>query len=154
MTMTFRFFAAASPCTKGLPPIRAVPSARPAVSRRKSRLLRPRWLAMSDRAEIVVLADDALNSNSPFQIHSLISSVMHESFSRLCDRAGFRRVYKLLNLGSFFINCGHMFRLEPLIDGELLLGLVLLSGANIILAETVVSVWRVGVQFERPLVFR
>jgi hypothetical protein len=66
MTMTFRFFAAASPCTKGLPLIKAVPSASPAVLRRKSRLLRPRCLASSCCAGIAWLNDDAaVNLNLP-----------------------------------------------------------------------------------------
>src|SRR5277367_3492677 len=67
MTMTFRFFAAACPCTKGLPPIRALPSASPAVLRRKSRLLRPRCLASSCRAGDVLLnEDEAVNVNPPY----------------------------------------------------------------------------------------
>jgi hypothetical protein len=47
-----------------------------------------------------------------------------------------------------------MFCLQLLIDGELLLCLVLLPGANIILAETVVCIRRSGVQLQCPLVLR
>src|SRR3981189_2313247 len=71
MTMTFRFFAAACPCTNGLTPIRAVPRASPAVLRRKSRLLQPRCLASSYGAGIGVLNDEAVNSSSPFDSFSL-----------------------------------------------------------------------------------
>jgi len=45
-------------------------------------------------------------------------------------------------LGPFLIDCRHVFGQQLLIDGELLLCLVLLSGANIILAETVVCIRR------------
>jgi hypothetical protein len=58
----------------------------------------------------------------------------------------------LLNLGFFIVNCGQMLGLELLIGGELLLCMVLLSGTNIILAETVMCVWRIRIQFQRPLV--
>jgi hypothetical protein len=70
MTMTFRFFAAACPCTNGLPLIRAVPSASPAVLRRKSRLLLPRCLA-SSCAGIGALSDEAVNSSPPFDFFGL-----------------------------------------------------------------------------------
>jgi hypothetical protein len=40
------------------------------------------------------------------------------------------------------------------IDGELLLRTVLLSGANVVLADTVMGVWRVRIQLQCPLVLR
>jgi hypothetical protein len=72
--------------------------------------------------------------------------------SRLFDRGGLSRIDELFYLSPFLVDCGHMFGLQLLINGELLLCLVLLTGANIILAETVVCIRRTGVQFQRALV--
>src|ERR1700733_7500906 len=80
--MILRFFAALSPCTKGLLPIMAVPSASPAVLRRKSRLLRPRCQASSSRAGIVLPNDDeAVNSNPPYDHFGSLScaNLFHSS---------------------------------------------------------------------------
>src|SRR5277367_3137234 len=84
--------------------------------------------------------------------HRISLVIIKTRHSRFCDRTGFFRKYKLLDFGSFLVDSGHMLGLELLIDGKLLLCMVLLARAHIILAETVVRVWKVRIQLQCPLV--
>src|SRR5580704_3738507 len=97
-----------------------------------------------------VLNDEAVNE---VRLCFLLS-IFHLFPSRFCNWTGLGRIDKLLHLGPFLVDCGHMFGLQLLINGELLLCMVLLSGANVVLADTVMGVWRVGIQLQCALVLR
>src|ERR1700691_6242134 len=137
ITMIFRFFAAAAPRTKGLALSKVDPSATPAAPRRKSRRLRPRCSA------IFLPKDDwAVNSHTPHTALLLGGRIV----------LGCRD--KLPNLCSFLVELSHMLRSLPLIDGKLRLGTILLPGVHVVLAEAVVGVRKIRIQFQRSLVFR
>jgi hypothetical protein len=63
--------------------------------------------------------------------------------------AGCGRIYKLPNFSAFLIDLGLVMRLELLKGLEFLLRLILLPGVDIVLAEPVMRVRKVGVQLQR-----
>ena len=63
-------------------------------------------------------------------------------------------VYELPDFISLLIEFSHVRGSLALIDGEFFLRAVFLREVNIILAETVVRVREVGVEFERTLILR
>src|ERR1700691_5010743 len=137
MTITFRFFAAAAPRTNGLALSKVDPNATPAALRRKSRRLRPRCSAM-----FLPKDDWAVNSHTP---HTVLL---------LGGRSVLGCIDELPNLCPFLINLSHVLRSEPLIDSEFFLGTILLPGVHVVLAEAVVGVRKIRIQFQRSLVFR
>jgi hypothetical protein len=69
--------------------------------------------------------DEAVNVNPPYDLsYSIVHLLLLLSYayrtslvitktqhSRFCDRTGFFRKYKLLDFGSFLVDCGHMLGL-------------------------------------------
>src|SRR5580704_9938598 len=63
-------------------------------------------------------------------------------------------INKLTNLRSLPLQLGQVLFADSLVDPELLLGRLLLSGANVGLSQAVVGVGQIGVQFEGPQILR
>src|SRR5438874_12291874 len=64
------------------------------------------------------------------------------------------RINKLPNFGTLLVQVGEVLFAEPLIDLELLLGAILFASANVRLAETIVSVSKIGIEFKGPDILR
>src|SRR6266404_1340297 len=65
-----------------------------------------------------------------------------------------RRINKLPNLRSLPVEVGEVLFAKTLIHLELLLGTVLFAGANVSLAETIMSVGKFGIELERARILR
>src|SRR5467141_1592679 len=69
--------------------------------------------------------------------------------SRFRGRGILRRINKLTNFGSLLVEVGQVLFAGSLIDLELLLGADFLAGSNVRLAQPVVSVGEIGIEFKR-----
>ena len=68
--------------------------------------------------------------------------------SKALCRTGFLGIDKLLDFGSFLVDFGQMLRTELLIDGEFLLGVILLPDVHVVIAKAIVGIWKVRIQFQ------
>src|SRR5258707_6877139 len=73
--------------------------------------------------------------------------------SLLHSRSILRRIHKLTDICSLLIQIGQMLCAKLLIHLELLLREVLLARSDICLAQSIVRVGKVGVQFQRASIF-
>ncbi len=121
--MTLRFLAAAAPRTNGLALSNVDPNATPAAPRRKSRRVRPRCLR------------DISGEGYDWTVIVFIWP----------NR-------RIADFGSFLVEFSHVLRPKALIDCKFLLCAILLPGVHIVLAEAVMGVGKIGIQFQRSLV--
>src|SRR5881398_2527649 len=95
-------------------------------------------------------------SRHPSDALKLFSCPLRETRSASRFRGGgiLRRINKLPNFAALFVYVGEVLFAEPPIHLELLLGTVLFAGANVSLAQTIVSVSKIGIELKRADILR